>query len=90
MTAKPRSAESVLQAEFLIARAKILELAATLDRLDRAEGTLADHPQMKLLKSALALLDRPSPDRAEQVQLLMSRPYDPQWRNSIQVTSRAV
>ncbi len=45
----PRSASDVLQSEYLVARSKILELAATLDRLDRCSGSVDDHPQKKLL-----------------------------------------
>ena len=83
----PRSASDVLQSEYLIARSKILELAATLDRLDRSSGTVDDHPQKKLLLEGIEILLSQSPNRAEKLQVLMSRPYDPQWRKSLGVSA---
>ena len=46
----PQTAEHILRQEYLLARAKILELAATLDRIERAEGNVDDDPQMQLLR----------------------------------------
>jgi hypothetical protein len=82
----PNTAEQILQQEFLLARSKILELAATLDRIDRAGGNVTDHPQMKLLHSGFKILtDTAGPgaeSRAEQVQLLFSRHYAENWRET--------
>ncbi|HEV3022990.1 MAG TPA: hypothetical protein VGX76_10995, partial [Pirellulales bacterium] len=66
--------------EFLEIRAKILEVAAALDRLDRAEGSLDDDPRMAKLRQALAVLSTGGVDRAEQVQMIFSLPYDDGWR----------
>lgn len=83
----PQSAGEQLEREFLQMRARILELAAALDRLQRADaygngvaGRLDGDPRMKLIREGLAALDGHGPDRAEQVQLLFSRPYDPNWQ----------
>ncbi len=83
----PRSASDVLQSEYLVARSKILELAATLDRLDRCSGSVDDHPQKKLLIEGIQILLSTTTNRAEQLQVLMSRPYDPQWRQNLGVPS---
>jgi hypothetical protein len=77
-----RSAEKVLSEEFFIARSKILDLAATLDRLERADGSLEALHQLKLLEQGVEILLDDQSDKAKRVQLLMSRPYDPDWRKN--------
>jgi hypothetical protein len=74
------TAPDVLDREFLQIRAKILELAASFDRLDRSEGSVAGDPRMKLIHQGLEILASDRPDRAEEVQLLFSRPYLQDWR----------
>ena len=76
------TAEQVLQQEFLLARARILELAATLDRIDRAAGDVAGHPQMQLLRRGFDVLTGDGQERAQQVQLLFSREYLSDWRQT--------
>lgn len=73
-------APQVLDREFLEIRAKILELAASLDRLDRGDGDVADDPRMRLVLGGLALLTEDEPGRAERLQLLFSQPYEDGWR----------
>ena len=75
-----RPVSEVLDQEFLIARAKILELAAILDRLDRAEGSVTGNSKYDLLKKGIAILAESEEGRAERLQLLFSRPYEPAWR----------
>ena len=41
-----RTAEQIVADEFMIARAKIVELAATLDRIERATGDVEDSKNM--------------------------------------------
>ena len=77
-----RSAEKVLSEELFIARSKILDLAATLDRLERADGSLEALHQLKLLEQGMEILLDDQSDKAKRVQLLMSRPYDPDWRKN--------
>ncbi|MBN1851778.1 MAG: hypothetical protein JW829_03610 [Pirellulales bacterium] len=74
------TAMNVLNREFLDARAKILALAATLDRLDRADGSIASDPRYVQLREALPLLCESVPNRAEQVLLHFSLPYQATWR----------
>jgi hypothetical protein len=76
------NASEVLDREFLEVRAKILELAACFDRLQRAEGSVEDDPRVGRLREAVQLLLESSPDRAEQVQLLFSRTYEDDWRET--------
>jgi hypothetical protein len=79
MSAVPTAAE-VFDREFLEIRAKVLEVAACFDRLDRARGTVAQDPRMVRLRQSIELLLDPRPDRAERTQLVFSREYDEGWR----------
>jgi hypothetical protein len=75
------TASEVLSRDFLEARAEVLRLAATLDRIDRGEGILDDLSPLSQLRAAIEMLLRPTADRAEQVQLVFSRPYNENWRH---------
>ena len=78
-----RDAAAVLNREFLEIRGRILELAAALDRLDRAPEPAVHHPpdrRLAQLRQALEALMEPGPGRAETVQTLFSLEYDPRWR----------
>jgi hypothetical protein len=80
-----RRRDAVLEQEFLPLRAKILELAAGLDRLDRASGDMPSDGRRERLEQAIQLLLKDEPNRAEQVQRLFSREYDAAWRNKLGV-----
>lgn len=85
-----RDALEVLRQEFLLTRGKLLEVAATLDRIERATSstdreTVQADPQMQLLLEAIQILAGPEGDRAEAIQRLMSRPYDPSWRSTYSI-----
>ena len=87
----PLTAAEVLNREFLEIRAKVLDLAAALDRLGRAAGSADDDPRLVRVREALTLVleQRGSAgDRAEQVQLVFSRPYDQAWQSSYDLSSR--
>jgi hypothetical protein len=74
--------------EFLPLRAKILEIAAALDRLDRIGGaTSAREPRVAKIRSAVEALLSGESDRAEQVQLIFSRPYAENWRQEFQISN---
>jgi len=76
------AAEAVLNREFLEIRAKLLELAASFDRLERGAGSVENDPRMKLIREGLSVLQDKSGDRAEQIQLIFSRPYDDEWQKA--------
>ncbi len=75
----PVPATEVLEQEFLLIRAKILEVAAKLDRLDRAEGA-ANDAQLRQIQAGLKILQETEPGRAERVQLAFSQEYEDGWR----------
>ncbi len=81
----PLGAPEVLNREFLEVRARILQIAASLDRLERAEGDVEAEPRLQKLRQALSVLLDSGTDRAERVQLLLSRQYDSAWRTNLGV-----
>jgi hypothetical protein len=82
-----RTARAVFEQEFLPIRAKLLEVAAALDRIDRAGGSLANDPRRTQVQAAIQVLLRPEEDRAEQLQLVFSRPYEFDWQEKLQMTN---
>jgi hypothetical protein len=74
------TSEQALNQFFLEARAKLLDLAAILDRIDRGPGDLGADPRLKNIASALKVLLDGSPARAERVQQIFSLEYDPAWK----------
>lgn len=82
----PLSATEVLNREFFEIRAKILELAASLDRLERASGDASDDPRLAKVRQGVELLLSAEPGRAERVQLLFSREYSQQWQEELKVS----
>lgn len=84
----PLTAAEVLSREFLEIRAKILEIAAAFDRLERSAGDVSDDPRIARLHEALKVVSEPQGERAEQVQLVFSREYDKQWQRTMKVLPR--
>ena len=80
-----RSKQVVLDEEFLGLRAKVLEIAAGLDRIDRAPGDPGADARRERLERAIRLLLDDDPQRAARVQLLFSREYDEAWREAFGV-----
>jgi hypothetical protein len=68
----PLDAENVLNRYFLEHRAKVLDVAAFLDRLDRAEGDVVQDTRVRSLRHAIALLLDGKPDRARRILELLS------------------
>jgi two-component sensor histidine kinase len=87
---RTRSASDVLERDFLDTRSRILDLAAALDRLDRSADRpeIEADPRLERLQTALELLRKPGPGRAEAVQLLFSDPYEDGWRAKLPASSR--
>ncbi len=78
------NASDILDREFLQIRAKILELAASLDRLQRSTGNVENDPRIKTLHQGIETLLRSDGNRAEQIQLIGSHPYDAKWYEQYQ------
>jgi hypothetical protein len=79
-----RAAAAVLDHDFLETRARILDLAAALDRHDRAPGKAGEPPDRRMaqIRQALEALLEPGPGRAETVQRIFSLDYDPNWQRT--------
>jgi hypothetical protein len=85
-----RTIQAVLDRDYLEIRARILELAAALDRLDRAAeppGYLPDR-RIATIRSAIEALGVPEHGRAETIQRLFSLDYNPRWRESFEIPRR--
>lgn len=69
----PQSREQVINIYFLEHRAKLLDVAAFLDRIDRAQpGTAGSDFRETALKQAIAVLIDGQPQRAKRVLELLS------------------
>ncbi len=68
------NASQVLDMYFLEARARLIELAAALDRMDRAPdaAALQSDPRLKFIHDALTILQQSEPGRAKAIQELYS------------------
>ena len=64
--------QQVVDLYFLEARAKLVEVGAFLDRVERAAGE--DDFRMKAFRQALSQLSQPQPDKAKRVLLALSDP----------------
>jgi hypothetical protein len=72
---------AALDAYFLEARCKLLDLAAILDRIGRGPGSaeLAGDPRLARIRQALEVLHDESGGRAERIQQIFSLDYDAKW-----------
>lgn len=82
------TASQVFDREFLEIRAKILELAASFDRLQRSQGSVEEDPRWLRIQEALAALRKSEGDRAEQVQLIFSRKYEATWPQKFHLNTK--
>ncbi|MGD9856255.1 MAG: hypothetical protein AB7U20_15025 [Planctomycetaceae bacterium] len=75
------TANAVLERHFLELRCEILNLAAALDRIERAEddSTTSRDVRWQQLQQGLDILTTAGTDRAERVQLLFSDDYQAGW-----------
>jgi hypothetical protein len=80
MIPSPLTAAEVLEREFLNIRARILEVGALLDRLERAEGDVRLDPRCQRIERALDVLSQQDAPRAEQIQMIFSLPYEEDWQ----------
>ena len=77
----PLAADAVLDRVYLEVRAKLLEIAACLDRVERSEGAAGSRSDARWtqIQRGIEILTRDGFDRAEQIQMLFSDPYVPNW-----------
>ena len=77
----PLPAAKALDAFFLDARCRILDLAAILDRIGRGQGAadLTADPRVEKLRQAIEVLHDLSGGRAERIQKIFSLDYDAAW-----------
>jgi hypothetical protein len=76
----PLPAPAALDAYFLEARSKLLDLAAILDRIGRGTGSNgAEDARIAKVREALEVLGDASAGRAERVQRIFSLDYDATW-----------
>lgn len=77
-----QSPKQVMDQHYIEARSKLLDVAAILDRYDRAAEAASNgqrpDPRLANLRNILALINSPQkkPDRAEQVLNLLSLPFE--------------
>ncbi|MCX7418104.1 MAG: hypothetical protein NT013_01020 [Planctomycetia bacterium] len=76
-----QTAPEVFDQTFLLIRAKILEIAASLDRMDRAKevDAVRSDPRFAQILQGLDVLLSNSDHRAAQIQEIFSDQYDPTW-----------
>ena len=77
----PLAANKALDAYFLEARARILDVAAMLDRIGRGRdaASAGADPRMQRIRQALEILHDESGGRAERIQKIFSLDYDSSW-----------
>jgi hypothetical protein len=77
----PLPARATLDAWFLDARSRLLDLAAILDRIGRGAGAgeAEADPRLAKVRQALEVLHDQSGGRAERIQQIFSLEYDPTW-----------
>ena len=83
------NSKQILDREYLELRAKILQIAASLDRLDRADGNVDEDEKMELVRKAISILTTDDTRRAERIQLHFSRHYDESWQDQFQISARS-
>lgn len=78
----PMTAEQALGAAYLEIRSRLLDLAATLDRIDRGGGADSDR-RAATIRGAISALATAGPARAEAVQRVFSLEYEPAWERPV-------
>jgi hypothetical protein len=79
------NADQLLDRHFLEVRARLLDIAAMLDRIERAKSDNANDDRLQQLKAGLEILlseqNHETPNRAERIQHHFSLDYHPRWRD---------
>jgi hypothetical protein len=72
-------ASNMLDVELLGIRCRLIEVAAALDRINRSGNPGESDPRVAQIRRSLDILGGDGPNRAEQVQLVFSLPYEKGW-----------
>ena len=80
-------AEAVLSREQFKIRAKLIEIAASLDRIDRANGEVDDDPRMIEIRKSLQVLSGSNGEsnRAAEIQMIYSRTFNAEWKTHFEL-----
>ena len=81
----PMTTEQILDREYLEIRAKILELAASFDRLERSDGVIPEDERWQLIQQGIKTLLNDGTKKAEQIQMLFSLDFDENWKKTLGV-----
>ena len=79
----PIDAPELLNRDFLEIRARLLQVAAALDRLARADGDVSHDKRRLDIDRAIRVLAERGADRAEKLQMIFSLPYDKGWKETL-------
>ena len=82
------NAKSILDREFLEMRCRFIDLAASMDRIERGSdaGAMTADPRMRFLRDAAQVLAEAKPDRAVRMQMHFSDGYVAGWRADFGMT----
>lgn len=74
----PKTAEELLEIYFLHMRSALLETAAAMDRIQRAENgnDILKDPRIQKIQKSFMILKSGKPDRVEQILRLLSDPME--------------
>lgn len=86
-----QSASDLTEREWPVLRARIIDVAAALDRIDRATGPGPASTVRSRAESLLRLvLESGEANRAERVLGELSRTYDPEWQSRFDAGETAI
>ncbi len=74
------SAAEILDREYLGIRARLIDIAAALDRIDRAEGATGADSRRDEIRRSLEIIGAEKSDRAEALQSVFSLPHQDDWK----------
>ena len=82
-----RTAIEALGRDFLDVRHRLLDIAASLDRMDRSTnaGLVRSDPRYKQIEEAVRVLTEGQADRAGRVQMVFSLPHNEHWKSALGV-----
>lgn len=74
--ANPGSTATVMDRDFLTIRSRLIDVAAALDRIDRAQDDSSTDPRKVQIRRAIEHLLSNVPNRTERIQLEFSLPEE--------------